>query len=559
MPSDFLSARAEVTSPHPRSAERSGAEAAHPRFEMAVLAVYTLLVSFVSALHEPWKDETQAWRMAIDSNGFAELVRNARYEGHPLLFHVMLQWVGLLSRSWWAAVVLHVIVACVAAWLVLRCAPFTRLQKVLLVFGYWSAYEYSVVVRPYGLGMMFAFAACVAWVARRRRIGWTIVCLLLLANTTAMGTLLAMALAAAFAFDWAWPDDVTRRPGARTLAMAGVATAASALLVLYFAVVQIRPPADAGYQGEPQSPAAISLWEIASIPTVELRALFPIVLANGGVQWNRWVLKPDSRYELALVLGLSFIMLGIGLTIAARRRVSLLFYLVGTVGFLVFFGFLFPGTAHHHGYLFIVWVITAWLAWGAAPSERPRLLRRFSEGVDRMRGNLFVISLIPPVIAAAEVAAADVFTPFADATHVAAVIRAQGLVDAPTIAIVRSHAQAVGAFTDRPVIYPLEGKTLTFVYWGAPSPYDATVRAADSATTALLSRHCRVVLIASPSKDIAPETAARARLIYTTQYRPMSGDRYRVWVVSAPPSARCPTARYPSTSPAFTPQPIPTS
>src|SRR5215218_5822578 len=312
MPSDSLIDRAELASSRPRTAA-PGAREAFPRFETAVLVAYALLVSVVSALHEPWKDETQAWRMAIDSHGLAELVRNARYEGHPLLFHVMLQAAGLVSRSWWAAVVMHVVVACVAAWLVLRYAPFTRLQKVLLVFSYWSAYEYSVVVRPYGLGMMLAFAACIAWLAPRRRVVWTIVCLLLLANTTAMGTLLAMALAAAFAFDWAWPDDVTRRPNPRTLAMAGVAVVASALVVLYLAVAEIRPPADAGYQGEAR--ATHSLWDIASIPTFELRALYPVVLANDGVQWNRWILKPESRYELALVLCLSFVMLGIGLLI----------------------------------------------------------------------------------------------------------------------------------------------------------------------------------------------------------------------------------------------------
>ena len=556
MPIDSLSDPANVASPRVRAADERVARTSL-RFEMAVLALYTLLVSVVSALHEPWKDETQAWRMAIDSHGIAELVRNARYEGHPLLFHLMLQAVGLVSRSWWAAVVMHVIVACFAAWLVLRYAPFTRLQKVLIVFGYWSAYEYSVVVRPYGLGMMLAFAACIAWFAPRRRVVLTIVCLLLLANTTAMGTLLAMALAAAFAFDWAWPDDVTRRPSLRTTVMAGAAVAVAALAVLYFAVVQIRPPADAAYQGEGHVSRA--LWDIVSIPTFELRALFPIVLIRDGVQWNRWVLNPQTRYELALLLCLSFLMLAIGLVIAARRRVSLLFYLIGTGGFLVFFGFLFSGTAHHHGYLFIVWVCTAWLAWGSAASERPQLLRRFTERVERMRGNFFVISLIPPIIATAEVATADAFTPFADATHIADVIRRQGLADAPLIAVVRSHAQAVGAFLDRPVLYPLERKTLTFVYWGTGSPYDETVRAADSAATALLSTHCRVVLIASPSKDVAPQTAARAKLIYTTTYHPMSGDRYRIWVISAPPSPRCPAAGYPSTQPASPPQPNPTS
>ena len=541
MPSGLLTDRDGTASPRGRASERRGAWESLPRFETVVLAAYALLITVVSAFHEPWKDETQAWRMAIDSNGLAELASNARYEGHPLLFHVLLQAVGLLSRSWWAAVALHLVVACVAAWLVLRYAPFTRLQKVLIVFGYWSAYEYSVVVRPYGLGMMLAFAACAAWLQPRRRIVWTIVCLLLLANTTPMGTMLAMALTAAFAFDWAWPDDVTRRPSARTLAIVGVTALAAALVVLYFAAAQILPPADAGYQVEPRT--AISLWDVASLPTFELRALFPIVLADDGVQWSRWVLKPGSRYDLALVLCLSLIMLAVGLVIAARRRVSLVFYLIGTSGFLVFFTFLFAGFAHHHGFLFIVWVIAAWLAWGSAPSERPRLLRTLTAGVDRMRGNLFVISLIPPVIATAEHAVGEIRMPFADAMHAADVIRGHGLADVPLIAVVRSDAQAVGAFLDRPLLFPLEGNTRTFVVWGPRWTQSATVRAADSATTALLGRHCRVVLIASRAKDVDAQTAARARLLYNSPRRPMSGDWYRVWVVDAPPSARCPAGR----------------
>ena len=528
------------------------------RFEMTVLGLYALFVSFVSALHEPWKDETQAWRLAIDSHGVADLVHNARYEGHPLLWHLMLQAIGHVSRSWWAVVVLHVLIACVGAWLVLRYAPFSRLQKVLLVFGYWSAYEYAVVARPYGLGMMLGFAACVAWLAPRRRVVLAVVCLLLMANTTAMGTLLALALTAAFAFDWVWPDDISRRPSRRALLTVALAAGAATLLALYLAVVQIRPPADAAYQGA--TPSSLSAWIVASLPTVEMRALFPLVRWTDGVQWNRWLLNPDSTYMLGLVLLLTLIFLAIGVVISARRRMALFFYVVGTAGYIVFFGFLFEGTAHHHGYLFVVWVIAAWLAWSGAPSDRPRLLVRFNDAVERMRGNLFVFSLVAPLLATLELATADILTPFSDVPHVAEVIRSAGLVDAPTIAIVRSHAQAVSAFTDRPVLFPLEGETRTFVVWGSNGPaYARTVRAADSATTALLARHCRVVLIASPSQDVAPETAARAHLLYTTTFRPMSGDRYRVWVVSAPESARCPAPRYPSTPPRSTQQPSPTS
>ena len=537
MSSDLLTERAPVA--RPRTAEAPATERGLPRFESVTLAVYALLISILSVLHEPWKDETQAWRLAIDSHGVADLLRNARYEGHPLLWHVMLQALGHLSRSWWAVAALHVVIACVGAWLVLRYAPFTRLQKVLLVFGYWSAYEYAIVVRPYGLGMVLAIAACVAWTAPRRRYVWTVVCLALLANTTAMGTLLAMALAGTFAFDWAWPDDEEGRPSRRTVALAGLAALALTLLVVYVAVAQIRPPADAALHADVRPP--LSRWDIATIPTFELRALMPVVRFEDGVRWNQPVFEPaDSRYDLALMLGLALIMLAIGLVIAARRRVSLVLYLTGTVGYLLFFSFLFPGASYHHGYLFIVWLLAAWLAWSRPPSEEPRVLRWLTSVIDRTRPNLFVISLIPPVFAAAEMYVADALKPFSDARHVADVIRDHGLADAPLISIVRPHAQSVAAFLDRPVLYPLERKSLTFVYWGPPSPYRATLRAADSAATSLLATHCQVVLIASRKNDVSPEIAARAHLLYATRGRPLSGDYYRVWVMSAPPSARCP-------------------
>jgi hypothetical protein len=55
-----------------------------------------------------------------------------------------------------------------------------------------------------------------------------------------------------------------------------------------------------------------------------------------------------------------------------------------------------------------------------------------------------------------------------------------------------------------------------------------------------------VVLIASAKYEVASETAARARTLYTTSFEPMSGARYRVWVATAPDSARCPAARNPA-------------
>jgi hypothetical protein len=544
--------------PIEREMERS-ARTASRRFELLVLVLFTALISVVSAFHEPWKDETQAWRLAIDSGGLRELAYNARYEGHPLLWHVLLQLVGYLSRSWWAAAVLHVVIACVGAWLVLRYAPFTRLQKVLLVFGYYSAYEYAVVVRPYGLGMMLAFAACIAWTAPRRRIGWSAVCLVLLANTTFIGTLLAMTMALAFAIDWAWPDDAERRPSKRALIVAGSAAFLATVLVLAITVAQVKPPTDAAYVGEAKSVTSISQWDLASIPTRELNVLTPLARSDGGLMWSRWLFLPRSKPALAVVLAASLIAIAVGILIAARRRVALVCYVVGTAGYLLFFAFFFPGTLHHHGYLFVVWVVSAWLAWASAPSERPSMLASISRRLDGWRAPLFTASLVIPTLATLQMWVADLRMPFADARHVAEVIRSNGLDRAPIVTILRSDGQAVAAFLDREVIFPLEGTSRTFVVWGRGSPYRATARAADSAVTALLARECRVVVISSPERDVAATTAARARSIYTTPEPPLSADRYRLWVASSPDTARCPAGRYPSGPSRSVPHSNPTS
>jgi hypothetical protein len=514
------------------------------RFEVLVLLAYVLFVTLLSAYHEPWLDETQAWRLAIDTDGIADLYRSSRYEGHPLLFHVVLQLIGHVSRSWWAAVAFHVAVAGLAAWLVLRYAPFTRLQKALLVFGYFPAYEYAVIVRPYGLGMMLAFAACAVWTATRRRTVWAAVLLVLLANSTAMGMLVALTLALAFAVDWLWPDGDVARRSLRTHGAWALLASVAAVVVLWIVKLQLATPRDAGFIVKPKVEASrYSLWQIGSIPTVELRALFPLsMVENGVVDWTHWLFRPESSRDLAMLLAASAIVLALGCLIAARRRAALAFYLVGTTGFIAFFTLFLTGAARHHGHLFIVWVVTAWIAWSGSPSEWWRLpkIPARAEAIGR---RLFTCSLVIPVLGTIEYAVADLRDPFADARNGAAAIRAEGLQDVPIIGRSRPAVQPLAALLDRKVIYPVEGKTLSFIEWGPRRPDGLSEGASERVARDLLARECRVLMVAGAASTPPLPTEARARAIYTTRATTITRDRYRVWLLSAPASERCPAAR----------------
>ena len=524
--------------------DRGAGVLAGRRFEVLVLLAYLALVTLVSLNHEPWLDETQAWRIAIDTHGLADLYRSTRYEGHPLLFHVLLQLIGYVSRSWWAAVAFHIAVAGAAAWLVLRYAPFTRLQKVLLVFGYFPAYEYAVIVRPYGLGMMLAFAACVAWTATPRRTVWAGVLLVLLANTSAMGLLLALTLALAFAVDWLWPDVQRAGRSPRAIARWTLLASAAALCMLWIVKMQLQTAPDAGFVVTPKvEPSRFSLWNIGSIPTVELRALFPMAMVEDGVaEWTHWLFRPETSRDLGLLLIAAAIVLALGCLISARRRAALAFFLVGTSGYIVFFNLLLDGAARHHGHLFIVWVVAAWLAWSGPPSRWPWLPKIDGE-TEAIARRLFTCSLVIPVLATIEFVVSDLRGPFADAVNAAAVIRAEGLEDVPIIGHTRPSAQPVAALLDRKVIFPVEGKTQSFIEWGPKRPRGGTARATDSAAAVLLTRECRVLVIAGAESSPPLANAARARAVHTTRATSITRDRFRVWLLSAPASARCPSGR----------------
>jgi hypothetical protein len=266
-----------------------------------------------------------------------------------------------------------------------------------------------------------------------------------------------------------------------------------------------------------------------------------VVEARGGVvQWHHWLLLPESSLALAALLLASLAALTLGCLMASRRRVALLVFVVGTAGYLLFFGFVFPGAAHHHGYLFAVWIVSAWLAWGEPPSRWPRALQRVSERFEQDRSRILTLSLVLPVLATVEVAAGDLVGTFADARNVADVIRSHGLADVTVVTAAPSEGQAVAAFLDRPVLYPLEGKQRTYVVWGGLSTSRKMMQAADSAVTQLLTRECEVVVLSSPGRDVPRSLASRSKALYTTPGVPMSDDRYRVWLAKAPPSPRCP-------------------
>ena len=75
-----------------------------------------------------------------------------------------------------------------------KCSPFSLLQRGLIVFGYFTLYEYALLARSYGLGVFLIFLFCVLYGQRRPSFWGMTITLMLLANTSVLGLIMSLSL-----------------------------------------------------------------------------------------------------------------------------------------------------------------------------------------------------------------------------------------------------------------------------------------------------------------------------------------------------------------------------
>ena len=119
-------------------------------------AVYALAVIAVAARHEPWADEAQAWLIARDSNPVAMAADVLRYEGHPILWYLVLTpFAKTLPYAAMTVVAVCFGIAGVLLWL-LR-SPVPPAIRFAVPFTYFLFYQYAVVARSYVLLPLLLF------------------------------------------------------------------------------------------------------------------------------------------------------------------------------------------------------------------------------------------------------------------------------------------------------------------------------------------------------------------------------------------------------------------
>lgn len=148
------------------------------------------------AHHAMWRDEILAWAIAAEARTPLHfIIESQHYDGHPALWHTLLWLAGLAVPGPVALKLVHGAIGLALIGLIGLASPFSRLERALLLGGYFLVFEYTVISRNYGIAVLLALLYARSRTARPAAIIGNAALLALLANTNIYATCLSGALA----------------------------------------------------------------------------------------------------------------------------------------------------------------------------------------------------------------------------------------------------------------------------------------------------------------------------------------------------------------------------
>ena len=151
-------------------------------FTFSTVAFFSIWQFFFLWKHELWRDEIQAWSIAKSSSTLVDLIQNLEYEGRPPLWHIILWSITKFTDNPESIKLLAACLSITSALIFLKIRSFSKLEKLLVLFGFYFALGYSVVVRDYNLMLLLHVCAMKSFERRNLKTVGILAILLALVN-----------------------------------------------------------------------------------------------------------------------------------------------------------------------------------------------------------------------------------------------------------------------------------------------------------------------------------------------------------------------------------------
>jgi hypothetical protein len=155
---------------------------------LLVFITWGSLVVYGIVNHVYWRDEVRPLSIALSSESFLDLFTNLKNEGHPILWYLLLKVFHSLFNTPLVLGFLSLLFAFGFVYLLLFKTKIHWLFAVLIVFGIYGLYEYSINARNYGISVFLIFwFACM--LSQKKEGLLPLICLVLLPQTNFYATM----------------------------------------------------------------------------------------------------------------------------------------------------------------------------------------------------------------------------------------------------------------------------------------------------------------------------------------------------------------------------------
>jgi hypothetical protein len=427
------------------------------RLSLWLLALFILASLLTISRHEMWRDELQPWLVVKDNPTLADLYQAIRYEKHPVCWFLALFLLTRLTSAPLSMQILHVALASLSAWLVLRYSPFRLRQKVLLIFGYYLFFEYNIISRNYALGVFSLFLFCTFYTRRGDKPLLWGTCLFILANTSIYGLILALSAGAAAGLHII---------ATKTLRKRWTSYAALSLLVLgvVLNLLCLAPVPDSSFDRVAARHTSFSPDLLSRVLHLLPKSYFPI--ARFTLQfWNTNILDRTAPALLAN-LGLASMIVVFALALLRRHRRAWIFFVLSTAGILGWSYYGLIGFARHYGHLFVAFIAALWLSAGQAESGNWEGAEMKPLGIrPKCLSAALTVLFAVQCVAGLYAAGMDILYPFSRAKETATFINKHGFRDLPIVGEMDYIMTSVSGYLGRKVYFVRGERIGSYVKW----------------------------------------------------------------------------------------------
>lgn len=453
-------------------------------YYLLLLLTFIILGAIGLAHHEMWRDELEAWLIAKDSSSISALLENLKYTGHPPLWYFLLHIISRFVRHPWVMQLLHLAISITFVFIFILYSPFNKLQKTLFCFGYYSLYEYTLISRNYGLGIVFIFAFCALFPSRYQNYLPLAIVLSLLCQANVYGLIISFVLCLTLILDALINSDNHKNLyGKRWSIIASLIIYGVSLLTVF---LQILPPDDAVYKGDLLSVsqenldsigfylkrfgrAFVSIWSgyipIPNFSEFHFHNTNVIYLFAEHKQTSVAAVNVVSYSDIFMFL-FSLIILGIGAIAFSPQPIILFFY---TIANFTIIGFMYSvklSGVRQNGYLFIIALICFWLSTSYPKSNwLSRFNNKFFARIIKYKSLLLTILLCVHVIGGVYAYGRDLVEPFSASKAATKYLKNYQYDNLTIVGYKDDIVSPFSAFLDKKIYYPENEDFGSFSVW----------------------------------------------------------------------------------------------